>query len=172
MPTVAQRIGDFSAQNPAPVTCADAGAICDPGTGLPFPGNMIPLLSLDPVAVAVRDELIPPPNQGTNQFVSSPVTSNDNDQFTVRVDHSFSEKNYLSARYHLIDGSNLRFFTNTLFNIPIQTPDFPLADEFRVQNLAVSDTHSFSSSLINEARFGFNRGVFHSALPQNPRDPA
>ncbi|MGH9603800.1 MAG: hypothetical protein ACRD24_15580, partial [Terriglobales bacterium] len=172
VPTVAQRTGDFSAQNPAPVTCADPGAICDPGTGLPFPGNMIPVLSLDPVAVAVRDALIPPPNQGTNQFVSSPVTSNDNDQFTVRVDHSFSEKNYLSARYTLIDGSDLRFFTNTLFNRPIQTPDFPLGDEFRVQNLAVSDTHSFSSSLTNEARFGFNRGAFDSALPQNPRDPA
>ncbi|MCI0354575.1 MAG: hypothetical protein L0099_05990, partial [Acidobacteria bacterium] len=116
--------------------------------------------------------LIPPPNTGANAFTSSPVTSNDNDQFTVRLDHAFSERNSLSARYHFIDGDNLRFFTNTLFNIPIRTPDFPLVDVFRIQNLAVSDTHSFSSALTNEARFGFNRGVFDSAIPQNPRDPA
>ncbi|MGH9555348.1 MAG: carboxypeptidase regulatory-like domain-containing protein [Terriglobales bacterium] len=137
-----------------------------------FPGGVIPPACIEPAAAAVLAALIPEPNTGANAFTSSPVTSTDNDQFTVRVDHSFSQNNNLSARYHFIDGNNLRFFTNTLFNIPIQTPDFPLADDFRIQNLAVSDTHSFSSALTNEARFGFNRGVFDSALPQNPRDPA
>lgn len=172
VPTLEQRIGDFSALNPAPLSCADPGAICDPTTGMPFPGNMIPPGSFDPVAASVLAQLIPEPNTGAGAFTSSPVTANNNDQFTVRLDQTFSEKNYLSVRYHFIDGDSLRFFTNTLFNIPIQTPDFPLMDEFRIQNMAVSDTHLLSPTVTNEARFGFNRGRFDSALPLNPRDPA
>ncbi|HSA93318.1 MAG TPA: carboxypeptidase regulatory-like domain-containing protein [Terriglobales bacterium] len=137
-----------------------------------FPGGVIPVSCFDPSAAAILDELIPEPNTGTNQFTSSPATANNSNQFTLRLDQNFSDKNSLSVRYHFLDGDGMRFFTNTLFNIPIQTPDFPLADEFRIQNLAVSDTHLFSPTLTNEFHFGFNRGLFDSAIPVTPRDPA
>ncbi len=146
VPTLAQRGGNF-------------------GTFTIAPGNF------DPVAVNLLP-LIPKPNQGTNQFVSSPVSSNNSNQFTLRGDHAFSSKNYLSGRYHFSQGQIGRNFTNTLFGISIDLPNFPLEDDYRLQNLAVADTHFFSSAFTNEGRFAFNRGRFDSAISKIIRSPA
>src|SRR5258708_4876868 len=87
-----------------------------------------------PTATALLP-LIPHANVWTNEFVSSPVQSQDTDQVNARVDHKVTDKNYLSARYFLIDGSNGRNFTNTLFGVPINLPNFPLADNYPLPNL-------------------------------------
>jgi hypothetical protein len=147
VPTTAQRMGNFG------------------------PGLMIPPGTFNPVAVNLLP-LIPPANQGTNQFVSSPVSENNSDQFTIRGDHAINAKNYLSARYHFNQGKILRNFTNTLFGISIDLPTFPLEDDYRLQNFAVADTHFFSSVFTNEARFAFNRGRFDSAISKIIRTPA
>jgi outer membrane receptor protein involved in Fe transport len=127
--------------------------------------------SIDPTAAALLP-LIPRANVGTNEFVSSPVQVQDTDQYNTRIDHKISDKNYLSARYFLINGTNDRNFTNTLFGVPINLPNFPLQDNYRIQNLAVSDTHFFTTNFSNEFRFGFNRGRFDSAISTIVRDPA
>jgi hypothetical protein len=126
VPSLAQRSGDF-------------GAL---GT----------VSSIDPTAAALLP-LIPTPNVGTSQFVSSPVQKQDTNQVTARVDHKITDKNYLSGRYFLLDGTNSRNFTNTLFGVPINLPNFPLTDDYRIQNFALTDTHFFSNSLSNELRF-------------------
>jgi hypothetical protein len=127
--------------------------------------------SIDPTAAALLP-LIPRANVGTNEFVSSPVQVQDTDQYNARIDHKITNKNYLSGRYFLIDGSNDRNFTNTLFGVPINLPNFPLKDNYRIQNLALTDTHFFTSTFSNELRFGFNRGRFDSAISAIVRDPA
>jgi hypothetical protein len=127
--------------------------------------------TIDPTAAQLLP-LIPRANHGSNGFLSSPVQAQDTDQFNARIDHKITGKNYLSARYFLIDGKNDRNFTNTLFGVPINLPDYPLKDDYRIQNLAVTDTHFFTNTLSNELRFGFNRGRFDSAISANVRDPA
>lgn len=149
VPSLAERAGDFTAVG---------GPLIDPAT-------------FDPAAAALL-ALLPPPNTGTNGFTSSPVREEESDQLTARVDHSFNANNTLTARYHVSSGNILRHFTNTLFGISIDIPIFPLADDLTLQNLSVSDTHTFSANLMNEARFGFNRGKFDNAISVNPRDPA
>ena len=145
VPSDAQRAGDFGA----------AGTITN----------------IDPTAAALLS-LVPRANVGTNGFVASPVQVQDTDQVNARIDHKITEKNYLSGRYFLIDGTNDRNFTNTLFGVPINLPNFPLSDNYRIQNLAVTDTHFFTSSFSNELRFGLNRGRFDSAISKDVRDPA
>lgn len=127
--------------------------------------------NIDPVALALLP-LIPQANVGTNEFVSSPVQVQDTDQYNARIDHRITSNNYLSGRYFVIDGKNSRNFTNTLFGVSINLPNFPLKDDYRIQNLAVADTHFFTSALTNEFRFGFNRGRFDSAISAIVRDPA
>jgi len=127
--------------------------------------------NIDPTATALLP-LIPRANVGTNEFVSSPVQVQDTDQYNVRIDHKINGKNYLSARYFLINGTNDRNFTNTLFGVSINLSNFPLQDDYRIQNLAVSDTHFFTTTFSNEFRFGFNRGRFDSAISTIVRDPA
>jgi hypothetical protein len=152
VPSDAQRAGTFVVNTPGgPVTMNVA--------------------SIDPTAAALLP-LIPHANSGTNGFVSSPVQVQNTDQYNARIDHKITSKNYLSGRYFLINGNNQRNFTNTLFGVPINLPDYPLKDDYRIQNLAVTDTHFFSSALTNEARFGFNRGRFDSAISGVVRDPS
>ncbi len=127
--------------------------------------------NINPTATALLP-LIPRANVGTNEFVSSPVQAQSTDQVNARVDHKITDKNYLSARYFLIDGTNDRNFTNTLFGVSIDLPNFPLKDNYRIQNLAVTDTHFFTTTFSNEFRFGFNRGRFDSAISAVVRDPA
>jgi hypothetical protein len=134
-------------------------------------GALGTVTAIDPTAAALLP-LIPNPNVGANQFVSSPVQMQDTNQITARVDHRITEHNYLSARYFLLDGTNGRNFTNTLFGVPINLPNFPLTDDYRIQNFSLTDTHFFSNSLSNELRFGFNRGRFDSAISSIVRDPA
>ncbi|HYL12576.1 MAG TPA: carboxypeptidase-like regulatory domain-containing protein, partial [Terriglobales bacterium] len=126
---------------------------------------------IDPTAAALLP-LVPRANVGTNEFVSSPAQVQNTDQVNARIDHKITDKNYLSVRYFLIDGTNDRNFTNTLFGVPINLPNFPLKDNYRIQNLAVTDTHFFTSTFSNELRFGFNRGRFDSAISTDVRDPA
>lgn len=135
----------------------------------------VPVGGVNPVSAALM-ALIPAANVGdpntSNTFVSSPVSSTDTNQFTARADHSLSSKNTLSVRYFFNQGAIARNFTNTLFGIPINLPDFPLADDYRIQNVSISDVHFFSSTFSNEARFGLNRGRFDSAISQIVRSPA
>jgi outer membrane receptor protein involved in Fe transport len=141
----------------------------DPQRAGIFPGGTV--TSINPTAAALLP-LIPRANVGTNEYVASPVQVQNTDQYNARIDHKITDKNYLSVRYFLINGTNDRNFTNTLFGVSINLPNFPLEDNYRIQNLSASDTHFFSSALSNEFRFGFNRGRFDSAISTIVRDPA
>ena len=52
VPTAKELAGDFSASAPLPR---------DPSTGLPFPGNQIPVSRMDPMALNIAREFLPLP---------------------------------------------------------------------------------------------------------------
>ncbi len=73
------------------------------------------------------------------------------DQFTTRIDGQLSDKNTLSGTF---------FFTNFPGFDSFPDPNslaspFTLQRNDRNRTLSVSDTHVFSSNLINEVRFGY-----------------
>ena len=73
------------------------------------------------------------------------------DQFTVKLDHRFSEKNILNGAF---------FFANfpgfDPFNAPnSQASPAGLVRDDRNRTLAISDVHIFSARVINEVRFGY-----------------
>lgn len=73
-----------------------------------------------------------------------------------------TSKDSLSARYFFEDGKTLKPFTTPP---PINVPGFPFRDNFRFQNLAVSNTHVFTPNLIYEFRFAhaYTRTNFNQA---------
>ena len=114
--------------------------------------------------------------------MSSPTRRDDVDQADARIDQSFGGGRTLTARYSF---SDRRFFD------PFAGPAFALIPGFgtdvprRGQNLATTFTHTPTSKLVNDVRFGYNRvsiGVFAEntavsnasvgvpALTSNPRD--
>ena len=81
VPTAAERRGDLSALG---------GTIVDPGTGLPFPGNVIPASRIDPSAQALLG-FLPLPNVvgQTQNYRYLTAVANTSDQLTLRLTHVF-----------------------------------------------------------------------------------
>ena len=82
------------------------------------------------------------------------VTINDritNDQYSGRLDHNFNgDKDHLYGRYYLSDNFQ-----------PKQTPsprgNFDTSLSRRLQNFGIVETHSFSTTVVNEFRAGYVR---------------
>jgi carboxypeptidase family protein len=93
------------------------------------------------------------PNLGGGQALSfsNPPQSIREDFGTVRVDHTFSDKDQLATVYTVDDGYNLT---------PLTDPLFATVTTLRSQILSVQETHLFSPSVINTFTAGFSRAAF------------
>src|SRR5262249_53696280 len=105
----------------------------------------------------------PLPNQpGTgNNFIYNPIRPSNQDAFDLRLDHQLARNDSLFARYGLADFdagltiSPRPVLANSLVgtSTPLDTDDVTVRNQF----LALSNTHTFRSNLINESRFGYTR---------------
>jgi len=122
----------------------------------PFAGNIIPASRLDPNAVKLL-ALMPAPTQSGiyNNFNVNRGSSNDVNAVDGRVDQYFSEHDQLFARYSW--SHNPQFIPGPFTGFA-DGGGFGDGDQiFNTMGAALSYTHSFSPTLINEARVGFNR---------------
>jgi hypothetical protein len=62
-------------------------------------GNGTAGLHVDPVALAYL-ELMPPPNQGADNYTISPNKTQNYNLFDIRVDHAFNQNNHFFGRYN------------------------------------------------------------------------
>jgi hypothetical protein len=94
------------------------------------------------------------PVSSTGQAQQSAPSFQDAYQFSVRIDHQFSERDTLNARYghfyqegssvnNTFIGTNLAGFGANFVNGP--------------RNFNLAETHLFSPTVVNEFRFGFGR---------------
>jgi hypothetical protein len=147
VPTSAERNGDFSRSGLVAV---------DPASGQPLPGNLVPKYYLNPIGVAIA-ALYPLPDRsapGAN-FVSSPSLTDDQNQFDVRLDHSFRQSDNLFTRYSFVDDNLFDPFAGSSGDASI--PGYGIQVPSRAQNLALGETHIFTPTLLSELRLGFNR---------------
>ena len=127
-----------------------------------------PLLNLWPVAPAGAPDAAAGTVNGVPVGIatvfSSPLQTIREDFGTVRVDHIFSQKDSLAGIYTIDDGGDVT-----------ATPSNPFSSDIlnlREQVLSLEETHIFSPSLLNTARFGFSRaGYFFTGEP-TPGTPA
>ena len=122
----------------------------------PFANNIVPLDRQGASARSLMD-LYPAPTNGllnNNYFVNRSRTD-DTNAFDVRVDHHFSENDSIFGRYSFADTTR---FNPGPFEGVADGGGFTDGDEdIRTQGAAVSYTHIFNPTLINEVRMGFNR---------------
>ena len=105
-----------------------------------------------------------PTFSGIAQVSSSPLQTIREYFGTARLDHTFSAKDTFSTVYTIDDGGDV---TPTTIN-PYSTDILNL----REQVLSLDETHVFSPTLLNTARFGFSRaGYFFTGEP-TPDTPA
>jgi hypothetical protein len=88
LPTAAERDGIFPTK------------ITDPYTGSPYPGNQIPLSSLDPVAQKVLAFLpLPQTSTATSNYNYQSPSNEDNHRWDLRVDHILDDKRNFFFRF-------------------------------------------------------------------------
>jgi hypothetical protein len=161
--------------NPATVTTTEgaqvparAGMVFDPNTGNPATGSGREVYSQNgqvnviPVAAPMQKLLsyIPLPNSGNgifNNFISDGVQRFDTDQYDGRVDYNVTANTHVFGRYTIADFNN---YSPAAYG---DQGGGPTAFSFsgdsidRNQSLALGLDHTFSPSLITDARFGFYR---------------
>ncbi len=159
--TAAERNGDFSAL--LPTQLKNPFSLGADGKPTPFPNNQIPLSLLDPVAKNLfSSSLYPLPVSGalTNNFFNGTSSAINQDQGDIKVDWNISDKDRFFARYSKL--SNQDPSTNT-FKL------FPDGFIFNKADTGVMNwTHTFSPSLVNEARGGINYVVPNNGTLQAP----
>ena len=129
---------------------AKATLVIDPTTNQQFPGNKIPLTRLDPAALAFT-KYLPVASSGAGRYFYSIPLAQDFNEYLVRGDHSFSDKDRLSLRYFNDKFHNTGFLdkTNYLSNSNYST--------IISQNALISETHIVGPNALNEFRFSFSR---------------
>jgi hypothetical protein len=143
-----------------------AGTVFDPATTQqlasgdyvrrPFAGNVIPTNRLDPVAIKLLS-LYPAPTQPglLNNYSVNRKNSTDVNSFDIRLDQYFSEKDQAFVRYSYAHSPSQ--FPGP-FTGPADGGGFANGNQTSdTQGAALSYTHSFSATLVNEMRAGFNR---------------
>jgi hypothetical protein len=131
-----------------------------------FAGNVIPASRIDPVGRKIM-ALYPDPNSPgiANNFLYNPVRITDGNDWDLKVDHRLSDKDAMWVRY----SSSKNDLTEPSY-LPAPAvgngPSVPGLNDQPVKQLVLSETHIFSPSSFNEARFGFTR-LNLRAFPMN-----
>ena len=137
------------------VSCPNASANCYVRD--PFTNNQLPAGRLDPNAVKLL-QLYPAatvPGALTSNYSVNRSQSDDTNHFDIRQDNNLSQRDQLFGRISYsrelanIPGSFIGDANNTGFGQG--------AIKNTSTNFAISETHQFSTTLVNEARFGYSR---------------
>ncbi|MGH8246190.1 MAG: TonB-dependent receptor domain-containing protein, partial [Gammaproteobacteria bacterium] len=152
-PTAAERRGDFSASNPAPI---------DPTNGQPFPGRTIPTSRFDPVAVKLLDK-IPLPNDPSGRLAGLTPTPTSGENVIGKFDFAATQKDRLSLRYYFDYIRGVMAYPVVVSpgsNIPGYSPSPSSTD---IQGITVNYNRTWSSTLLVNARGSFTRFTYDEA---------
>ncbi|AXC12825.1 Oar protein [Acidisarcina polymorpha] len=148
VPTLAERAGDFSADN---VTLYDPSTY-NPATGtdLPFPNNALPALS--PFAQLWLANY-PAPNRplgadNVNYVVNLPNISN-YDEYLGRIDYNISGNDQLFGTVSRLQ--------NNVGSNSITPGLFGIFNALKGTNISIAETHVFNSNIVNVIKAGYNR---------------
>ncbi|HEV2696689.1 MAG TPA: TonB-dependent receptor, partial [Terriglobales bacterium] len=106
--------------------------------------------------------LLPPLNANGNGFnyVANPVENTHRANFDIRVDHRFSDKD--NSFYRFSFENQPRFIPSPFQQTPLDGGGFFSGiEDNSYRSLALSETHTFRPTLINEFRLGYNRVNSH-----------
>jgi len=140
------------------------------GTRQQFANNVIPEARMDSVGRQIA-ALYPAPNQPgvVNNFASLVPQTDDANQYDFRVDHNFSERDRLFARFSKLDRNILRgSICPAPGNCGVQMT-LPLVVTNDAWSAAAGQTHILSSNAVNELRLGYsNNQSFQQSPAEKP----
>lgn len=99
-------------------------------------------------------------SDGSAEFIGATKRVSDGDFFTAKIDHSFSAKDSMFARYLWDDSSQV---------LPRNFPEFPNLAVNRKQVATIEERRIVSNSMVNELRVGLNRSTPSELVPATSR---
>jgi hypothetical protein len=186
--TQAQRGGDFSgsgpfSSNPIPFAMfGDSASPCPVSGGTPCPANgtntyanlfstgVIPTQDLNALSTKLVNQYVPLPTPGAtnNAFLFNPLEVLKRDQYLGRLDEKVSEKDsiwFYGLYQNSIRNDDLAFGGSNL-------PGFGAASPAKTYEYTTAWNHTFSSSMLNEARFAYLRYNFNNTVPFSTQSPS
>lgn len=176
VPTVGSRNGNFTGfanhdcDGDGSSSGANDGPVCNPFTGTAFANATIPANLISPISKRLFNLYPTPtinvfnPDQGNNNFFTQRANQERINNYEVKIDHRLSANNSLTGRYN--DQRLKTNRANLLQGLP--TAGFGAGDEVgNTRQITVSDTHTFSPTLLNEFRFGLTQieiGIFNCGV--------
>jgi hypothetical protein len=153
VPTAAMLNGDFSAFDSAACQ-ANGKAIqtINPYTGLAFQNNQIPTSMFNSASLALVKDL-PTTTNPCGKVLYGVVTTGDDDQGILRIDWVQSSKHTFLGRYLIDNYRNPAVLNGNLL------ASSTAGNLEQAQSFTLSDTYTFSGSLVNSAHATFNRRV-------------
>jgi hypothetical protein len=148
------------------------GQIYDPATGdgktthrTPFPNNQIPFSRVDPVSLAILQQLntaaakvgvltTKPLNNPANNYTSNLPFSKTTDSFDIKSDYTLTEKNHISGRYSF---QRVLTFQQAAFGSFLGGPaggGFEGTGNQKSYSTGINYDHVFSPKFLLEARVG------------------
>jgi carboxypeptidase family protein len=163
VPTAGSRNGNFTGfanhdcDGDGSSTGANDGPVCNPYTGKAFAGATIPDALISPISKKLANLFPLPtinvfnPDQGNNNFFTQRANKEIINNYEIKIDHKLTSNNSLSGRYN-----DQKLKTNRANLLPgLPTAGFGAGDELgNTRQVSVTDTHSFSPTVLNEFRFG------------------
>ena len=149
-PTEAERRGDFTTSNPAPV---------DPNNNQPFPGRIIPISRFDPVAVKFLDK-IPLPNDASGRLSALSPNPTTGDNVLGKFDYNLGQSDRLSYRFYLDYGRGTTPFPVVVSpgsNIPGYSPG-PTSTE--VWTNTINHNRTWNPNLLMSNRFTYTKFIY------------
>ena len=143
-----------AAGGPSIVGTTNFMGACPSGTNCYL--NQLPAARLDPNSVKLLN-LYPAQDVAGlfDNYASNPVIQNNVNQFDIRGDENFSERDTMFARFSYSD--NPQFLPGPFKGIA-DGGAFAQGNQTATSvNIAASETHTFSPTTVNEARVGFSR---------------
>jgi hypothetical protein len=143
-----------AAGGPSIVGTTNFMGTCPSGTNCYL--NQLPTARLDPNSVKLLNLYPAQDVPGLfNNYASNPIIQNNVNQFDIRGDENFSERDTMFARFSYSD--NPQFLPGPFKGI---ADGGAFAQGYQTAtsvNIAASETHTFSPTTVNEARVGFSR---------------
>lgn len=148
--------------------------IYQPGTRIPFSGNIIPANLIDPAGRALLS-YYPSPTSSTpagaapsNNYIFSEIRRETMDEGSIRIDHTFTEKDSLRITANYFNDPSFEP-SNTLCGARV-IPGFGCYVNQKSELYGITETHVFSPTLVNEFRIGYTllnqpRAMEDAAIP-------
>lgn len=139
---------------PTPSPCPASGLV-----NVGVASGVAPLFSLWPAPAATSPDL-----GGIAEVFNSPLQTIRDDFGTTRLDHIFSSTDTLSAVYTIDDSADVTPTTSNAYSTDLES--------LREQVLSLQETHIFSTTFLNTARFGYSRASYYYTAEPTPGTPA